>query len=261
MRRGRRSAVGASLAWWVFALASSCIAQADEARHYVGTAYAAADNRVLYREEHFVFDDKGTRTRLVLYRCPSGAPFARKWVRNVGPAEVPDFDLVDARSGYREGVTGPLHAREVYTQANGESSKRWATLPDRADAVIDAGFDAYVYAHWNDLGARHHMAFVVPSRLGYVDLTITGDTADAATRHIRLSLDAWYSFAAPSIDLTYDNADRRLARFEGISNIRTAEGGSQRVRIEFPRSDEQPAPTAAAIQAAAALALTSRCPS
>jgi hypothetical protein len=229
--------------------------------HYLGTAYAAHGNQELYQEEHFVFEQNNQRTRLVLYRCPSGQPFARKWVREVSSASAPDFDLVDARTGYREGVSGALGARMVYVQENDHSPLHSVPLQPRPNAVIDAGFDAYVREHFDQLDQQEHLAFLVPSRLGYVDLRLASTSSDAATRHIRLSVDAWYAFAAPSIELTYETAGRRLVQFKGISNLHAPDGGSQTVRIEFPSSGERPAPTAQDIQQAAKLPLTQRCPS
>ena len=246
-------------AWIAILVALSWAAHATESRHYLGTAYNAKNGQELYLEEHFVFDQNDQRTRLVLYRCPSGQPFARKWVRDTSTASAPDFDLVDARTGYHEGVSGPLGARKVYVQDNDHSPMRSAPLQTRANAVIDAGFDAYVREHFDSLDPQARLAFVVPSRLGYLGLRLADTSSDAHVRHIRLSLDAWYGFAAPSIDLTYDTASRRLMQFKGISNIHDANGSSQVVRIEFPASAERPAPTVQDIQQAAALPLVDRC--
>ncbi|WP_373848279.1 hypothetical protein, partial [Achromobacter insuavis] len=49
--------------------------------HYLGYAYAPHGGAERYREEHWVVRDGARQTRLVLYRCPDGAAFARKWVR------------------------------------------------------------------------------------------------------------------------------------------------------------------------------------
>lgn len=236
-------------------------------QHYQGTAYTSDGAHVLYREEHFLFDDRGVATRLVLYRCPSGQPFARKWDHDVAGAQSPDFDLTDARTGYREGVRGDSGHREVYVQTDGHAAMRSAPLSDRAETVIDAGFDAYVRKHWPDLGGtgKAHIDFVVPSRLGYVPLRVNQADADVLNgepvRKLHLSMDAWYGFAAPSLDLTYETADRRLLRFEGLSNIHDAAGKNQTVRIEFPRSAVFAAPSRQDIDRAAALPLSNRCSS
>jgi hypothetical protein len=248
-------------AFAALALVHYPLANATESLHYLGFAYAAHGDQKLYQEEHFVFDQNHERTRLVLYRCPSGQPFARKWVHDVSSASAPDFDLIDARDGYREGVSGTPGARKVFTQEDRHAPLRSASLDERSNGVIDAGFDAYVREHWDTLSQQGHLAFLVPSRLGYLDLRLTNGSSDATTRQIRLSVDAWYGFVAPSIDLTYDTADQRLVRFEGVSNIHDASGHSQTVRIEFPSSAEQPAPTAQDIQRAASLPLTDRCTS
>lgn len=247
-------------------LVTTCTVPAVKAQdqHYVGTAYALDSNRVVYREEHFVFDDHGALTRLVLYRCPSGQPFARKWVRMQGNGQAPDFDLIDARTGYREGVRGTQGAREVYTQAHRNATVQSQPLAERPDAVIDAGFDTYVRDHWSTLATGGaHVDFLVPSRLGYVPLRIAdasqGSQQGEPVRQLHLSMDAWYGFAAPSLDLTYETADRRLLRFEGIGNIRDNAGKNQRVRIEFPRSAVFPAATPQDVQKAAALPLTASC--
>ncbi|MEE7548937.1 hypothetical protein HF319_19710, partial [Xanthomonas sp. Kuri4-1] len=73
-------------------------AVAGATTRYDGDAQAAEGGRLLYRESHWVEPDGG---RVVLYRCPGGAAFARK---QVGGGSDPEFELVDARDGYREGV-------------------------------------------------------------------------------------------------------------------------------------------------------------
>lgn len=59
--------------------------------------------------------------------------------------------------------------------------------------------------------------------------------------------------------MTYDSASRRLRRFEGPSNLRDGNGGTQTVRIEFPADAVRPPPAAQDLDAAAATPLVSRC--
>lgn len=234
-------------------------------QHYAAVAYGGK-GQVLYREEHWLYEVKGVPTRLVLYRCPAGEPFARKLVKAAPDGLAPDFDLIDARDGYREGVRTRDGHREVYVQTRAAAAEQSAPLPVQADAVIDAGFDAYVRAHWAALagGQRLRVPFLVPSRLGYLNLTLSGTSQSAVDGQpaikLRLSLDAWFGFIAPSIDLTYAAQDRHLRRFEGLSNIHDDTGGEQRVRIEFPPSAGFPPPGQPQIDAAAASPLVARCP-
>lgn len=252
----------------LFIVTLALAAQAGHAAdaHYLGTAYAKEGGAVVYREEHWIYNDGGTEKRLVLYRCPSGQPFARKLIQAAGPASAPDFDYLDGRDGYREGVRGANGQRDVYVQKNSQSPVKSEPLPAKAGAVIDAGFDAYVREHWDGLADKRGMQvpFLVPSRFGYMNLRIDGASdiqRDGETvRHLRMSLDAWYGFVAPSIELTYSASDHRLRRFEGISNVHDAQGKSQTVRIEFPPTAQEKPATRQEIDAAAAEPLATRCP-
>jgi hypothetical protein len=226
-------------------------------RHYEGTAYAA-DGKVAYREEHWL----GENSRLVLYRCADGAPFARKRVAGGADAVAPDFELVDGRDGYREGVRGEGATRTVFYRAKTGAPEKSAPLPATKGAVIDAGFDAYVRKHWDELGEARdlHIPFLVPDHLGYLDLKLAtaGEATESGTavRRLRMRLDAWYGFVAPTLQITYTASDHRLLRFEGISNVRDAAGHNQHVRIEFPRAAT---PAAMDVATAAALPLVQRC--
>ena len=236
-------------------------------QHYAGVAYSPRSGQIAYREEHWLYELNGVSARLVLYRCASGQAFARKLVMNTPDAIAPDFDFVDARDGYREGVRGTGNTRTVYVQKSGASAMRSAPLPARQGAVIDAGFDAYVGSHWSDLAAGRALliAFLVPSRLGYVQLKLdsafTSVVDGAPATNLRLSLAAWYGFIAPSIELTYGTDDRRLLRFQGISNIHDSAGNSQNVRIEFPAALRFAPPAQQEIDAATAAPLVGKCAS
>jgi len=258
----RHTLAGRCAALWL--LAALMFPAAAQDRHYTGIAYAEDGQTVRYREEHWLFRDAGVPTRLVLYRCPSGEPFARKLLRERGEAAAPEFDFLDARDGYREGVRRQGNGWLVYVRKREGAPLDTGLLEPRPDMVIDAGFDAFVREHWADLAgtARLGIAFVVPSRLDYLDLRLGSarDTrlGDVAVRQLRLSLGGLLGALAPTIDLTYAADGRRLLRFEGVSNIRDSRGHSQRVRIEFPPSLERPADRAQ-IAAAESAALVARC--
>lgn len=242
-------------------VASAAAAQ----ERYEGLAYASGSQRLLYRETHWRYADQGVPTRLVLYRCPDGTAFARKRLREVPSAVAPDFDFIDGRSGYREGVRTRAGERRVYWQPRAGTRERAQVLKTRANVVIDAGFDAYIRSHWNAIAGGKPLAaaFLLPSRLGTLDFRI-GKPADAVVdgqpaRTLRMAVDAWYGFAAPEIELAYATSDRRLLRFEGIGTIRDAAGRNQPVRIEFPGRSRLAGAARHEIDAAIAAPLADRC--
>jgi hypothetical protein len=234
------------------------------AERYEGIAYVRGTDRIAYRETHWLFDRDGTHQRLVLYRCADGTPFGRKWVREVPSAVAPDFDYEDARDGYREGVRTEQGARRVFVRENAQAALETRPLPASADGVLDAGFDAFVRGHWQDLAAGRdpHLDLLIPSRFEYLPFALSGvhDTTwdGEPARQFKMRLAGWYGFAVPGIDLTYDRAGR-LMEFDGVGNVRDAAGKNQSVRIVFPADAMQSDVPQSQIADAAADPLASRC--
>ena len=209
---------------------------ASAAETWTGHAFLADGGTPAYNEIHYLLGDE----RLLVYTCPDGKPFARKTIHAAGNAQAPDFDMFDARWGYREGVRGTGASREIFVQRAPDQPEKILALSLPEDGVIDAGFDTYVRGHWNALshGDTLRFKFLVPSKRTFYafDLARVDDASNAAQLTVRLSLGAWYSFLAPSIDVTYDRASQRLLRFAGMSNIRDEKLKNLDVRIEFPQA-------------------------
>ena len=129
-----------------------------------GDAYSTSNDALLYHEIHYLYD--GGRQRLVLYRCPDGRAFARKHVHETANAQAPDFDLLDAHLGYREGVRERDGQREVYVQRRPSTPEQADPLRLPADGVIDTGLEAYARRHWDELvrGDSLTVPYLVPSR-------------------------------------------------------------------------------------------------
>lgn len=232
---------------------------------YEGLAYDLGSGELVYREVHWRYEVQGRPARLVLYRCPNGAAFARKHVWTTRDAVAPNFEFHDARSGYSEGVRGAGAQRDVYWQAERDQPTEQRTLAFSADAVVDAGFDALIRKRWNALQAGESVEaqFLVPSRLEFLDVSIakvdTPTDASSNTTHLRMELDTWYGFAAPQTDLVYRSSDRWLLRFEGIGSIRDEDGHNLEVRIEFPPRLHVLSVDRDELDAAIAMPLAKRC--
>jgi hypothetical protein len=157
--------------------------------------------------------------------------------------------------------------REVFAQADAASAERSAQLPQPTppNAVIDAGFDAFIREHWNTLSASgvSPVLFLVPSELRYLDFSARvlrdSHTDGAELRWFRLSLANWYGFALPHIDVAYDVQTHELREFRGLSNIRDGNGHNVRVDIRFPPSERRADVAAVEVERAAAMPLTGRC--
>lgn len=210
-----------------------------------GDAYSLRDNALLYRETRYVYDS-GARS-VVLYRCPDGRAFARKRVRGSGDAQTPDFDLVDAHLGYREGVHDRGSEREVYVQRRGDRPLQARLVEVPADGVIDTGFDAFAQRHWDALvrGDTLRFRYLVPSRRTFYAFKVRRiDDAGGPRMTVRVSLGFWLSFLLPHIDIAYDLGSRRVVHYEGLSNIRGDDGRNYRVRADYPVIAEREVPHA-----------------
>lgn len=229
-------------------------AAAQTVQRQEGRAYAATDGRLLYRETHWLQGSAEAPSRLVLYRCADGRPFARKWMTPQGSPQTPDFVFDDGRDGHQEGVRGGGSARTVYSRADAGAPTVSSALRIPPDAVVDAGFDAAVRRHWSALQAGQGVAFqfLLPSRQRLVPLRLqrTGSVnwQGQPAQRLQMKLDAWFGFAVPAVNLVYASADRRLLQFSGTGNIRDGKGRYPQVRVEFPA---MPVSTSAAELAAA----------
>jgi hypothetical protein len=236
-------------------------------QRYEGYAYAAGDGKLLYRESHWLYTEDNSERHLIVYRCANGEPFARKHVDAAAGAATPDFDMLDARSGYREGVRTRQGYREVFEQADARAPERRAPLMVPRNAVIDAGLDAFVRAQWNvlsDTGVSP-VPILVPSRLGYMDFSarklrdIRVDGTDIRWFRISLAALAWVGFAIPHIEVGYDALTRERREYRGLTDIRGEDNRNLNVRIDFPPAERRTDITLADVARAAEAPLIGRC--
>ncbi|HEY6893427.1 MAG TPA: hypothetical protein VI258_04615 [Rhodanobacteraceae bacterium] len=227
---------------------------------FVGVA-RDVEGALLYREQHWRFEDGAAAKHVVLYSCPDGAAFARKVLDAVADPAAPDFAFVDGRDGYEEGVRRDARGRVVYWRAAAGEPLRTARLPDARPLVIDAGFDEWVRDEWPTLLTEGAIEarFVVPSHLEAIPVRIRMAAADGSTVRLILRVDRWFGAFVGETAIDYDAVDRELRAFEGVGNVRSLAGARRRVRIDFPPELRGSASDRQAIAAALAAPLTGRC--
>jgi hypothetical protein len=158
---------------------------------------------------------------------------------------TPDFNMTDTRSGYAEGVRRTAQGLRAYSQLNATSPRRETTVALRPNLVIDAGFDDFVRLNWRELeaGKAVNFPFLVPSQLDtynfkirkHREVTIEGSTASV----IRLNLSGVLAWFTPYIEVSYRQADQVLMRYEGLTNIRNADGELLEAVIDFPSNERR----------------------
>ena len=213
---------------------------------YSGEALDYGSRSFVYGERHFVrFSGGAPLERVVLYTCADARPFARKVVSYAPSVFAPDFAMQDAISGVHEGLATRGTARQVYFRRGPGRGEASATVEPLEGLVADAGFDEFVRARWDALlrGERVRFDFVLPSRLDVASFRLrrlrSETLAGAPAEVFRLSLSGMWAWIAPHIDVYYSSRDRILLRYEGISNVRNAQGDNYEARIDFPVTQRQ----------------------
>ena len=219
--------------------ATHALAADDALRFEEGIARNPGTANEMYREQHWIRVQAGKPVeRLVLYRCPDGTAFARKRVDYRGSAISPAFAFEDRRSGHREGLRRNTQPT-LFFHAPGQRGEKLAAMA-KDGFVADAGFDEFIRRQWTGLvaGRALPLEFALPSRLRSLPFSVRrqGEAVVAGEKAwvFRLKLDGWLGLVAPSIDVSYGQASRRLLRFQGLSNLRDDAGKDQLVtRIDF----------------------------
>ena len=255
----------AAVAAIVAAIATPTAAAADVA--FNGYARSRDDGRLLYVESHHVRDaGKVGEVRVVLYRCSADGPaFGRKELTYGATREQPEFKLTDARSGHVEGLRRTPAGPRVFVKENARAPQREAAVPAGAAIVSDAGFDEFVRRHWAELeaGKTVRFPFLIPSRLDaltfkvrkHADKTVEGAPASV----IRLNLSGVFGWLLPYFEVSYRKSDQVLLRYEGLTNIRDAQGGNMVAVIRFPPAERRTA-TSVDLTRLRAEPLVARCP-
>ena len=227
------------------------VAMADTVT-YQGRAIDPESGHLLYRETHLIQRDNGRMVmRVVLYQCDDGTVFARKRVDYLNSMTAPDFELVDARDGYREGLRRSRGQPIAFVKNDLQSDESSKPLAPSTALVVDAGFDEFVTRNWPALldGRTMPITFAVPSKGASYGFKLTRQTqavVDGVPAVIfRMRLSGLFALFAPHIDVAYALATHSLLRFEGVTNIRSGTGRQMTARIDFPAS--APTPVAPAV--------------
>jgi hypothetical protein len=184
----------------------------------VGEAVDPKTGETLYLEYYYCTDDALKCS--VVYLRPNQELIASKQLDYEPSLKAPELTFRDFRTD-----------REL------------SISPPDQDVVVDAGFDNFVRLQWQDLMAGEEVVF--PFRLVNREKPLTmrasredGECADGQLC-LQVRLDSWLLGAlVDPIELIYDRGSQRLRRFQGISNLKSDEGRSQKVEIRYQYADE-----------------------
>ena len=212
----------------------------DRSTQTTSEAFDLETGELLYREVHCVNADVSERE--VFYQSPDGELLARKLVDYSSGKSTPSYEQQNfysnetIRVGLDQGNVGML----ILDNDSGQPRSQ-VTIEPQPDlpVVIDAGFDEFVLANWDELVAGENLEFQFPfaDREALVELRIgrLGCSYDSVTDQcFRLDLANWFfRMLVKPIELGYDPDSRRLVRYRGLSNIGDAEGNGLVVDLRY----------------------------
>lgn len=204
-------------------------------------AYDVATGRLLYNEERKQFDINGKPGEWVFtYRDRSGGVIVNRKVNFKKNVYIPDYSLQDVRDGYLEGSEWKNGKVRVYARRTSADpvKEKWLTVPE--PAVVDAGFNFYIESNWKKLmdGETLHFNFIAPIEQDYFKFRLLKNKEwtenGRSLVQFKLEIDNFLLriFVKPIL-VTYNQATKQLAFYEGISNINDDKGKSHRVKMIF----------------------------
>jgi hypothetical protein len=209
---------------------------AEQVERFRGDAYDLKTGKFVYSENHSAYYQSGVHVySRVSYRDPSGKEFASKMIRFHPNKLQPTYELRDTRDGYVEGIRREGGKTVYYARRKTDQPMQERAIATPAPAVFDAGFDYFVQENFDRICAGNNMSFyfAVPAELDYFRLRVSRKETGELCR-INLELDNFIlrQLVKP-IKIWYDTKERRLRKYEGISNINGPDGKSLKVRIVF----------------------------
>lgn len=205
----------------------------------VGYAYAAGSGRLLYTEHHqeWWIGDRILRDT-VTYRDPQGSVIGEKHVDFRAKQDAPEFLLRNIRTGHSEGARIQSKQLRVSFKKAEDSPLKSDALRLPEGAIVDAGFDRFVEKNWEALmrGDTFVRPFLVPSRLQFFDFRIrrVDDSSDPGRATFEMVIESpLIRLFAPAIKVVYHAGHRTLLEYDGVSNMRNANGENLDVEIRF----------------------------
>jgi len=211
----------------IFALSS--FTAAATVKHSIGIA-RNADNSVRYIEHHQYLQDGRHEVR---YYDADNQLMLLKEIRYPDLPQHPTISQADFIRAIDTIVEQDREQATIIRNVEGTSDTFSFELAD--DIIIDAGFDAYIRANFEDLQRQKSTTFkfAVPgqSRLLGMKLRYLGSEEDLS--HFSIEPTNWVvRLLVPGIDLYYDD-NGQLVRYQGFSNLKPPAGESREVQIDF----------------------------
>jgi hypothetical protein len=212
------------------------VSAAEDVVRYRGDAFDLGTGAFVYSENHSEFYKMGVHAySRVSYRDKDGKEFASKLITFQPNRLQPVYELKDARDGYVEGIRRSGSTTVYFSRRKTTEAMKEKTVQTPAPAVFDGGFDYFVRENFEEIcaGKNKSFFFAVPIELDYFRFRVARqELGDQCRLNLEIDNVVVRQFVKP-IKLWYNPVDKRLRKYEGISNINGPDGKSLKVRVVF----------------------------
>lgn len=214
---------------------------ADPLTTLLGNAYDLDSNELLYQEHHkFKYEGDKLISAQVEYRRPDGELIAQKNLDFKRSASIPAFKTVHTHGGFVEGLEYRDDGLYLFHQKDGEEMQS-KTIKARDNMAADAGFNNYVYQHFEQINNDDTVKFyfVAPNHLTAVKFkaqkTGTREIEGLEVVDFKVAISSFLSLFVDPLLVSYNPETRNLIEYRGLSNIRDDDGELFKVRIRYPQ--------------------------
>lgn len=206
--------------------------QSEPRRTYRAINFDLKSGRHLYTE---TISEIGAPARSIhsVYTDETNRAFAYKQMTFSASLTVPDYVLVDSRTGYRESVASQSGGFLVTTAIGDKQSVTSLAVP--APAAVDRGVIRLVENNWDQLAAGQPISihFIVPEKQSYFRFCITPiRSADTMELTIAPENIVLRNLVDP-IRVTLDLKTKRVTEYRGITSLMDTDGRNFRVRAVY----------------------------
>ena len=197
--------------------------------------------QVVYREKHITnYVDGKTKRSLTIYEDPSGREIATLESDYTLSLAMPTYVFKDFERDYEEGLRFRDGDYYIFSRDSkeGEQEKR---LKSAASVFSCQGWHYYVVENLDRIerGEVFKVKLIFPNKLRAYDFKIQKVSSEGDTVRVKVKFANWLvSWAVPQLDLLYSKTERKLTRYNGVSNIFDENDDLQEVTITY--FDERP---------------------
>lgn len=202
--------------------------------HSVGVARDNSSGEISYIEQHQYLLDGA---HLVTYFDPVGNVMTKRSITYPSLPQHPEIEEID----FKRKVKLNMYAVNdiLHTRRSLGDEVEYFELPLDSTTIVDAGFDAFVRSNWENFQVgkpqTYKFAIAGQERLLRVSVARQPDDGDLALFVINPK-NFFIGLLLPEIQLWYDR-NRRLSRYNGLTNLDLPDGSSRNVAIEFTHYD------------------------